>query len=243
MGERSRIRAACLMMIPDGVIGNTAGSGPVVLGSNPGWGARAGQGAVLPQASLGNGSPARRENKEAAVETAVNMKMEEPLHVVVYNPGAYEVVRIAPVKDALTLVYGRGKAEVLTVAEGSGSLFPIPTAVVLLHRVDTAWKFTVSNKPIAVSRRNVLTRDKYSCAYCGRTGNTVDHILPRTQGGLTTWENLVAACRDCNFRKGGRRPEEAEMRLLYDPWVPKNLAEMLGHAPASLMQELYGVAV
>jgi 5-methylcytosine-specific restriction endonuclease McrA len=72
-----------------------------------------------------------------------------------------------------------------------------------------------------VSRRNILLRDGYRCQYCGDAFEardlTLDHVIPRVQGGQRTWENLVAACAPCNRRKGGRTPWEAEMRLLHRP--------------------------
>jgi 5-methylcytosine-specific restriction endonuclease McrA len=75
---------------------------------------------------------------------------------------------------------------------------------------------------VKLSRREVFRRDNYTCQYCGRreAGLTVDHVLPRYQGGLHVWTNVVAACASCNHRKGGRRPEEARMTLLHVPKEP-----------------------
>lgn len=53
-----------------------------------------------------------------------------------------------------------------------------------------------------VSKRMILARDGYSCSYCGEFGNTVDHIIPKSKGGLSTWGNLTTACKDCNGKKG-----------------------------------------
>jgi 5-methylcytosine-specific restriction endonuclease McrA len=78
------------------------------------------------------------------------------------------------------------------------------------------------------SRRGVLARDRETCMYCGaqpgRANLTVDHILPRSRGGQTVWENVVAACRECNHRKGDRTPEEANMKLAYRPRQPQYIA-------------------
>jgi 5-methylcytosine-specific restriction endonuclease McrA len=69
----------------------------------------------------------------------------------------------------------------------------------------------------ALSRKNILMRDRYTCQYCHKTlpsGElTLDHVMPRSRKGETTWENLVACCHQCNNRKGSRTPEEAGMRL------------------------------
>lgn len=62
--------------------------------------------------------------------------------------------------------------------------------------------------------RGVLKRDNYRCQYCGKKATTVDHVIPRCQGGLSQWSNLVACCLHCNQFKSGRRPEEAGMKLL-----------------------------
>lgn len=71
-----------------------------------------------------------------------------------------------------------------------------------------------------VSRRKVLDRDKHQCAYCGCHAETWDHLLPQSRGGQNTWFNLVAACGPCNWAKADRTPEEAGMRLLWEPYRP-----------------------
>jgi 5-methylcytosine-specific restriction endonuclease McrA len=72
-----------------------------------------------------------------------------------------------------------------------------------------------------VSRRNILMRDRYTCQYCAaKTAPaklTLDHVTPKSRGGQSSWENLVAACHPCNHRKGDRTPEEAGMDLLTRP--------------------------
>jgi 5-methylcytosine-specific restriction endonuclease McrA len=69
----------------------------------------------------------------------------------------------------------------------------------------------------SLSRKNILLRDRYTCQYCLRTlpssELTLDHVVPRSRAGESTWENLVACCLDCNNRKGSRTPEEAGMKL------------------------------
>lgn len=76
-----------------------------------------------------------------------------------------------------------------------------------------------------LNRRNVLARDGNRCQYCGRHLPThmlsIDHVLPRSRGGVTSWENLVCACLACNLRKGGRTPPEAQMKLVRRPFKPK----------------------
>jgi len=78
---------------------------------------------------------------------------------------------------------------------------------------------------VKFNRRNIFARDNNQCQFCGRKFPTselsLDHVLPRSQGGLTTWENVVCACVSCNVRKGGRTPKQAHMSLIRKPEKPK----------------------
>ena len=91
--------------------------------------------------------------------------------------------------------------------------------VVTLTRYDRLRESTVT-----FSRRNLFKRDHSSCQYCGaRPGSaelTIDHVIPRSQGGTSTWENCVLACVACNARKANRTPEQARMRLRKAPVRP-----------------------
>jgi 5-methylcytosine-specific restriction endonuclease McrA len=76
-----------------------------------------------------------------------------------------------------------------------------------------------------LSRRNVLARDGLECQYCGRHFPahllSIDHVVPRSRGGATSWENVVCACTACNTKKGGRTPHEAHMKLIHAPVRPR----------------------
>lgn len=78
---------------------------------------------------------------------------------------------------------------------------------------------------VKLNRRNLFARDRNRCQYCGNLFPTselsIDHVLPRSQGGPDTWENLVCACVRCNARKGGRTPAQAHMKLVTKPVRPK----------------------
>lgn len=78
---------------------------------------------------------------------------------------------------------------------------------------------------IKFNRKNIFARDKNKCQYCGKkfptTELSLDHVIPRTQGGTSNWENIVCACTNCNKHKGGRRPEEASMKLICKPVKPR----------------------
>lgn len=74
---------------------------------------------------------------------------------------------------------------------------------------------------IALSRRNIMKRDRHSCQYCGiKSDLTLDHVMPRSRGGRDSWENLVTACTHCNVKKGNRTPDEAQMPLKISPYRP-----------------------
>lgn len=83
----------------------------------------------------------------------------------------------------------------------------------------------VPRQTVRLNRRNIFARDGNRCQYCGRRFPTselsLDHILPTSRGGETSWRNLVCACVKCNVKKGGRTPNEAHMKLICEPIKPK----------------------
>jgi 5-methylcytosine-specific restriction endonuclease McrA len=83
----------------------------------------------------------------------------------------------------------------------------------------------VPKQTVKFNRRNIFARDGNQCQFCGKRFPTselsLDHVIPRSQGGKTTWENIVCACVDCNVRKGGRTPRQAHMTLIRKPEKPK----------------------
>ncbi len=83
----------------------------------------------------------------------------------------------------------------------------------------------VPRQKVKFNRRNIFARDGNRCQYCGKRFATselsLDHVVPRSQGGQATWENIVCACLKCNVRKGGRTPREAAMRLTREPVRPR----------------------
>lgn len=97
-----------------------------------------------------------------------------------------------------------------------------PAVVRFKHYVHVPFK---SSKVMQFSRRNIWLRDKCICQYCGCklqfNEMTWDHVIPKDQGGKSTWLNIVAACLDCNGEKANRTPEQAGMRLLRKPYIPR----------------------
>jgi 5-methylcytosine-specific restriction endonuclease McrA len=96
-------------------------------------------------------------------------------------------------------------------------VYPMPRVVRLVQYVVTRWRYTAGP---SWSRAGVLARDQRRCAYCLGRATTVDHVLPRSRGGRNTWLNTVAACEECNGRKGDRTPVEAGMRMRVEPRMP-----------------------
>jgi len=80
------------------------------------------------------------------------------------------------------------------------------------------------NRHTAISRRAVFARDDHRCQYCGGFADSIDHVMPRSRGGLHIWENVAAACRRCNLDKRDRTPDEAGMKLARPPHAPRELA-------------------
>jgi 5-methylcytosine-specific restriction endonuclease McrA len=137
------------------------------------------------------------------------------------------------------------KAEIVEAAEAwlrSEQLaLPVPLVIRLVYYVRIPRHFA-----LPLSRRTVLARDQYTCQYCeaepGRANLTIDHIVPRSRGGETSWENVVTACGPCNRRKGDRTPQEAGMPLRRQPRRPRYLAFTLlegARAPRAWNKYMY----
>ncbi len=96
-----------------------------------------------------------------------------------------------------------------------------PSAELRLPSVVSLKSYVKPTRNPAFTRFNVFLRDRFSCQYCGaREDLTFDHLVPRSRGGMTTWENVVTACSPCNLFKGSRLPAEAEMWPLQQPFRP-----------------------
>ncbi|MBW2255483.1 MAG: HNH endonuclease [Deltaproteobacteria bacterium] len=129
------------------------------------------------------------------------------------------------------------------VVRTPSTALPLP-AVVRLRQY-----LRVLRRGVAFTRRNVLMRDTFECQYCGdRPGYrelTLDHVVPRSRGGVLCWENVVTACQRCNRRKGSRTPHEARMRLLRLPKRPTFLPVVRAgadeEAPVEWVEYLHAV--
>lgn len=131
----------------------------------------------------------------------------------------YEPLSVVSTRRAVVLVL-REKAEL--VEKGNGALrsaaqaVPVPSVI----RLRTFVKVPYSRR-VALNRRAVFARDNGKCQYCSQPAENLDHVLPRSRGGTHTWENVVAACKRCNTRKGNRTPSQAGLKLVRKPQAPR----------------------
>lgn len=140
--------------------------------------------------------------------------------VVVLN-ASYEILSLVTVHRAIAYVL-REKAEVVAARTGeslrsaSGLEIEVPQVVRLKRYIRLPYR----QRTPAWSKAGLLRRDGHICSYCLGRGSTVDHVLPVSRGGLSTWQNTVIACVVCNTRKGNKTPPEAHMMLHRPPTVP-----------------------
>lgn len=155
----------------------------------------------------------------------------------------YEPLAVITRKRATSLILrGRVEAACLEAVEVPGIVTTLRIPIVIRLRSYV----NVPQRGVRWSRRAVLHRDRYICAYCGvcpggkkrrrilsKSDFTVDHILPISRGGKNTWGNTICACPMCNQRKGNRTPHEANMKLLWEPKIPRvNYLVASGEVPA-----------
>jgi len=147
------------------------------------------------------------------------------MSVLVLN-ASYEPLNVVTVRRAVVLLL-KDKAQLVEAGEehvrSEDLSLPKPAVIRLLAYVRIPYRLR-----LPVSRRGVLARDRWTCQYCGgqpkKPDLTIDHVVPRSQGGRKEWTNLVAACTRCNHRKGGRTPSQAGMRLMARPEEPRYVA-------------------
>ena len=140
--------------------------------------------------------------------------------------GDYSFLGLVDWRKAIGLMVAE-KIRVLRYSDrlvrGVSRSFRAPAVAVLIKVVRSVYKGHVP-----FSRRNVLVRDRFACAYCGTRTRpiTMDHVVPRSRGGRSDFDNCVACCRSCNQKKDARLPREAGMALRRRPWQP-TIAEFI----------------
>ena len=133
----------------------------------------------------------------------------------------YEPLNVCSAKRAIVLVY-LGKADVLHTHEGEEATtvdnsILLPSVVILRGHIKRPLP------ELKLSRRTIFARDSYTCQYCGVSTKdlTIDHVIPKRQGGRASWENLVCCCKKCNTKKSDKLAHQVGMRLTKVPRRPK----------------------
>lgn len=137
----------------------------------------------------------------------------------------YEPLSVVPVRRAIVLVL-RERADVVAsngkVWRSEAIELSSPSVIRLRHFVKIPYA-----RRVPLNRRTVFHRDGFTCQYCGHAAENIDHVVPKSQGGTHVWENVVACCRRCNTKKGGRTPREAGLALLRRPAAPRRRTSLL----------------
>ncbi len=131
----------------------------------------------------------------------------------------YTPLSVCTTERAFLLMYLQ-KADIITAAEDKmlrtvQTSYPFPSVIKIKQYIHVPYKSVV------LTRQNVFRRDNYCCQYCGATKDlTLDHLIPKSKGGRSSWVNLVTACKRCNSLKGDFTPEEAGLQLKRKPIRP-----------------------
>ena len=160
-----------------------------------------------------------------------------------YRPLSYYPLSLWPWQDAIKAVF---LDRVDIVAEYDDYVHS-PTTRIRIPSVVVLKDFVKPQKRVAFTRFNLFLRDEFSCQYCGATGElTFDHVVPRAKGGVTSWENVVAACPKCNLKKGSKSLRRSGLSLRRPPRQPgaeelRNMGRKFppGHLHESWIDFLY----
>ena len=193
----------------------------------------------------GHMAPAKRPASQLEIRGGVFRQPAMQTPVLVLN-ASYEPINICGARRALVLVLkgvARTEEEQGEVLHAACMKIAMPSVIRLLEYR------RIPHQTRALSRKNILLRDRNCCQYCQvvlTAGElTLDHVIPRSRGGLSTWENLVACCHDCNRRKGNQMLHElTEMKLLREPrpfslHTSRHIMRMIGSADPSWRRYLY----
>ncbi len=186
--------------------------------------------------------PSHEPRKAMAESHNGNGVMHAP--VLVLN-ASYEPINVCAARRAIVLVL---KGVAMTEEENGHFLHSTRLTIRVPSVIRLLEYRRIPHQTRALSRKNILLRDRNSCQYCGTvlaSGElTLDHVVPRSRGGLSTWENLVACCHPCNRRKGNQLPTEAGMKLIREPrafnlHTSRHIMRLLGHSDAKWRKYLF----
>jgi 5-methylcytosine-specific restriction endonuclease McrA len=180
-----------------------------------------------PIAVTGTSSPAARDDGDAAPASGptgrggshTGQRRADGGRVLVLN-ASFEPLNVCSVRRAVVLIL-KEKAEMLEQGERRlrAESVTLPHPVVI--RLITYVRVPRDRAKRRITRRAVFARDSWKCQYCGTTSHlTVDHVIPRSRGGPSDWENIVTSCAPCNRRKGNRTPVETGMHPHRKPKAP-----------------------
>ena len=156
----------------------------------------------------------------ALPETRPGPRSTTVSRVLVLN-ASYEPINVCTVRRAAVLIL-KDRAEILEHADralhAEKLTLPRPAVIRLINYV----RIPRDAHARRITRRAVFARDRWTCQYCGtvRSTLTVDHVIPRSKGGPSSWDNIVASCAPCNRRKGDRLPAQIDMHPRHRPQAP-----------------------
>ena len=135
-----------------------------------------------------------------------------------YRPLSYFPLSLWPWQEAIKAVYLERvnvAAEYEEVVRSEKLTLPLPSVIVLKN-------YVVPTKTVPFTRATLFLRDEFTCQYCGYKGKdlTFDHVVPKSRGGKTRWDNVVAACQSCNLRKAAKTTSQAGFKLKKTPTKP-----------------------
>lgn len=135
-----------------------------------------------------------------------------------YRPLSYYPLSLWPWQDAVKAAF----LERVTIVSEYEEVVRSPTTTIRIPSVVVLKDYIAPQKTVAFTRFNLFLRDAFRCQYCGSKGDlTFDHVVPRARGGITTWENVVAACGRCNLRKGSKTLRQVGFTLRRAPKRPE----------------------
>lgn len=155
-----------------------------------------------------------------------------------YRPLSYLPLSLWSWQDVIKAVF----LDKVVVLAHYDEIIHSPNMQMRLPSVISLKEYVHHERDLSFTRFNLFLRDGFTCAYCGSQKDlTFDHVLPRSRGGQTSWENIVTACSPCNMRKGGRTPQSANMPLRFKPHRPNQyeLQEMGRRFPPNYLHETW----
>jgi 5-methylcytosine-specific restriction endonuclease McrA len=180
--------------------------------------------------------------EEVPVQSHAHEPMLQP--VLVLN-ASYEPINVCAARRAIVLVL---KGVAMTEEENGHFLHAARMAMRVPSVIRLLEYRRIPHQSRALSRKNILLRDRNTCQYCGdvlaSSELTLDHVVPRSRGGPSAWENLVACCHPCNRRKGNQLAHEAGMKLMREPrsfslHTSRHIIRLMGHSDAKWRKYLF----